>query len=122
MKALIQLIAGSLAGVEKFDFYSFGDQVFQTRFEAAVAALEGKTVGELWNFIQDFKKKGGKFQSGHSQGSNKKSLLLHIATKCGVPVPGPGGLTCSRLSSFHYYLGVGFLVLLLGLNGFVFNL
>ena len=57
---------------------------FQNKFEAALKALEGKTVGDVWDLIQDFRNQGGKVQSEQRFQSvihQSISILDYIANK-----------------------------------------
>ena len=55
VKCLVQLIAASMAEVEKLDFYSFGDEIFSTRFRGLLKAAEGKTVDWLWQNVKEYR-------------------------------------------------------------------
>ena len=55
IKCLVQVLAASLAGINKLDFYSFGDKDFCDSFQAAMAEMKGKTVGWLWEKILEFR-------------------------------------------------------------------
>lgn len=55
VKCLVQVMAASLAGVNKLDFYSFGDQNFYCKFVAAMSAAKKKDVGWLWEKIVQFR-------------------------------------------------------------------
>jgi len=57
VKCLVQVMAASMAGVKKLDFYSFGDQKFYDRFSAAMRAAMGKDAGWIWEKIVQFRKK-----------------------------------------------------------------
>ena len=64
MKCLVQVMAASLAGVEKIDFYSFGDQKFYSKFKRVVIAAQDKHVGWIWDKIVQFRRsKTGGVQS-----------------------------------------------------------
>jgi len=56
VKCLVQVMAASLAGVKKLDFYSFGDQKFYSKFVAAMRAAKDKDVGWIWEKIVQFRK------------------------------------------------------------------
>jgi len=56
VKCLVQVMAASLAGVKKIDFYSFGDQKFYGRFRRALTAAKDKDVGWIWEKIVQFRK------------------------------------------------------------------
>jgi len=59
IKCLVQVMAASMAGVEKLDFYSFGDQKFYNKFVAAVRATKEKNTCWLWEKIVQFRHLSG---------------------------------------------------------------
>lgn len=66
MKALVQLISASMAGVSTLEYYSFGDELFGRQFQTCIQLFQKNefTVGQLWNLIKEFEKEketlGGK--------------------------------------------------------------
>eukprot|EP00092_Neocalanus_flemingeri_P096794 GFUD01123257.1.p1 GENE.GFUD01123257.1~~GFUD01123257.1.p1 ORF type:complete len:434 (-),score=91.69 GFUD01123257.1:106-1407(-) len=56
VKCLVQVMAASLAGVKKLDFYSFGDQKFHTKFVTILKVAQEKDVGWIWEKIEQFRK------------------------------------------------------------------
>ena len=57
VKCLVQVMAASMAGVRKLDFYSFGDQKFYDKFTEAMKAAKDREVGWVWDRIVLFRKK-----------------------------------------------------------------
>jgi hypothetical protein len=66
VKALVQLISASMAGVSTLEYYSFGDELFRRQFQTCIQLFQKNevTVGQLWNLIKEFEKEketlGGK--------------------------------------------------------------
>ena len=56
-KCLVQVMAASMAGVRRLDFYSFGDQKFYNKFSSAMRAAKGRDVGWMWEKIGQFRKR-----------------------------------------------------------------
>ena len=70
IKCLVQVMAASMAGVKKLDFYCFNDKVFHDLFSSALAKMKGQTVDWLWEKIVQFR-------SG--QRDNSQNILEFIA-------------------------------------------
>ena len=45
IKCLVQVLAASIAGVRKLDFYTFGEKGLAADFESALKMMKGQTVG-----------------------------------------------------------------------------
>ena len=48
-------MAASLAGVRKLDFYTFGERGLSAEMNSALLAMQGQTVGWLWERIKEFR-------------------------------------------------------------------
>merc|ERR1719154_883933 len=55
IKCLVQVMAASLAGVTKLDFYCFGDKIFCSEFTKALNKMAGQNVGWVWQKILMFR-------------------------------------------------------------------
>ncbi len=78
MKALVQLISASMAGVSTLEYYSFRDELFHQQFLTCVELLETNkvTVGQLWNLIKEFEKE--KETLGWEEFGNKENIISWI--------------------------------------------
>ena len=59
IKCLVQVLAASIAGVRKLDFYTFGEKGLAADFESALKMMKGQTVGWVWERIKVFRCKSG---------------------------------------------------------------
>ena len=59
IKCLVQVLAASIAGVRKLDFYTFGEKDLAADFESALKMMKGQTVGWVWERIKEFRCKSG---------------------------------------------------------------
>ena len=75
VKCLVQVLAASLAGVS-LDFYCFQDKQFYDAFQAALKAIQGKSVGWLWDTILEYREAKVK----------RRSVLDHISNKSVVTI------------------------------------
>ena len=66
IKSLVQVLAASLAGVKKLDFYCFDDQEFHDDFTEAMNKMKDKTVGWVWDQIMNFRNN----REEHNAGNN----------------------------------------------------
>ena len=53
------MLAASIAGVKKLDFYTFGEKDLAADFESALKMMKGQTVGWVWERIKEFRCKSG---------------------------------------------------------------
>ena len=59
IKCLVQVLAASIAGVRKLDFYTFGEKDLAADFESALKMMKGQTVGWVLQRIMEFRCKSG---------------------------------------------------------------
>lgn len=55
IKCLVQVMAASMAGVRKLDFYTFGEKGLSAELKSALQVMKGQTVGWLWERIKEFR-------------------------------------------------------------------
>ena len=53
VKALVQVMSGSRAGLKKLEFFAFGEEPFFEQFSTCIDLINknGVTVGQLWNLV-----------------------------------------------------------------------
>ena len=58
IKALLQLMAASEAGIPILEFYCFGDEAFESAMRACLDRLgeADATVGDLWRWMKEYEK------------------------------------------------------------------
>ena len=58
IKALLQLMAASEAGIPMLEFYCFGDEAFESSMRACLDRLgeADATVGDLWRWLKRYEK------------------------------------------------------------------
>ena len=58
IKALLQLMAASEAGIASLEFYCFGDERFESSMRACLDKLgeTDATVGHVWKWLQKYQK------------------------------------------------------------------
>jgi hypothetical protein len=82
VKALVQLLAASMAGVKKLEFYSFGDENFRQLFSTCLDLFKanGVTVAQLWNLIGEFEKESKTEGWNRFVQSSQKNIMLWISS------------------------------------------
>jgi len=70
VKCLVQILAASMAGVDKLEFFCFGERDFYDQLVGLVGAVGERTTDWLWDKVLRYR----------SQGSGQRSLLEFIAT------------------------------------------
>ena len=58
IKALLQLMAASEAGVPSLEFYCFGDETFESSMRACLNWLGERdaTVGDVWEWLRKYER------------------------------------------------------------------
>jgi len=56
VKAVVQILAASVAGVKELQFFCFGEQGFYGKLVQLCKVMEGKTVGWMWARVNEFRK------------------------------------------------------------------
>ena len=81
VKALVQLLAASMAGVKKLEFYSFGDENFRQLFSTCLDLFKTNevTVAQLWKLIEEFEKENETVGWNRFGQSSQKNILLWIS-------------------------------------------
>ena len=54
MKALVQLVSGSKAGLKKLEFFAFGQENFYSQFSTCIDLMKRNqvTIGQLWDLVR----------------------------------------------------------------------